>query len=858
MLRITKLWMDGDELTSAVRSRITGEAAPLFGWTVASDVDEDAQTACRVTLTDGVATLWDSGWVEQEAQRMTYAGAPLPVGRALQLAVAVRSRSGQEAVSETVAVYNGQRPVWEGKWLEPSTYRKRAVTDYRKVFTLEQVPATACLYLAGIGYHKAYINGCPLDAAVLDPAHSNYEKTVYYTVLPDVATLLTVGENVLTVQVADGWRSNDSEFFDQVMGERKIEFAGHPALTAVLEWSDAAGMHLLATDESWQWKYDPIVMANIFDGETYDANAADPAWLGADGEGWEAVQVVEGPRGAMRPMTIPPILEQEQYPAVDIFEPKKGIFVADFGQNIAGVLRFALPAGLQKGQRITVRFMEILDEDGTLYTAPLREAKQTDTYIASGDERDLTLWQARFTYHGFRYVEIHGLPLVAREQLTAVALYTDVASASSFRCGDALFNQIHKNAIQTEKSNIHSILTDCPQRDERMGWMNDATVRFEETPYNFRIGRLFAKVVRDIRNEQRETGAFTCCAPFVFGALPADPVCSSYLVAGAQALLYTGNLELIAEAFDGFAAWEDFLLSQSVDGIVQYSYYGDWAGPEYACEDKETPRSKATPGILMSTGYSYFNCCTLAGFAAMLGREEDAATYARLAQEVREAFLKKWWDPQTGMVAAGSQGAQAFALWLDILPEEGRQKAADLLHTDLVARNYRITTGNLCTRYMMDALTRYGYLEDVWTILNDMEYPSYGYMINNEATTVWERFELKKNPGMNSHNHPMYGAVDNWFYAWLCGIKPTAPGFDAVEIAPQYPRGLLSAQAVVDTVHGDVGVRWTKRFGEYHLYVHLPFGVIGTIHTPTGPVTVGSGSHQFHWQWEGPDASYKE
>ena len=179
------------------------------------------------------------------------------------------------------------------------------------------------------------------------------------------------------------------------------------------------------------------------------------------------------------------------------------------------------------------------------------------------------------------------------------------------------------------------------------------------------------------------------------------------------------------------------------------------------------------------------------------------------------------------------------------------------MRDDLVAKDYKFTTGNLCTRYLLDELTRYGYLEVAWTLLNRIEYPSYGFMINNEATTVWERFELKKNPGMNSHNHPMYGAADYWFYAWLCGIKPTADGFDAVEIKPNYPADLLSAQAVVDTVHGDVGVRWTKRFGEYHLYVHLPFGVTGTVHTPEGSVTVGSGSHQFHWPWEGPDASYK-
>ncbi len=842
MLNITKLWLDGGQLTTD-RSRIIDNGTPLIGWTVNSSVAGDSQAACRVSVTHEADLLWDSGWVEQSTQRITYAGAPLPACCPLQLQVAVRSTSGQMAISNVETFYNGRRPVWEGCWIAPGEDRPRAVVEYCKVFDLEDVPTDAVLYLAGIGYHKAYLNGFELDTAVMDPAHTNYTKTVHYTVLPNLDLYLQPGENVLVVQVAEGWRRIDSRFVDKNTKDagREIEFDGRPMLTAVLEWTDPSGeKQQLVTDGSWQWSYGPITETNIFDGETYDARVEEAVTCAP-------VVCVEGPGGELRPMTIPPILEQETYPAIDIFEPAPGVFVADFGQNIAGVLRFALPRDLKPGQTITVSFMEFLDEDGTIYRAPLREAKQTDTYIASGDGRDLELWQPQFTYHGFRYAEIRGLDLVERDQLTAVALYTDVASGSSFRCGDPLINKIHQNAVQTEKANIHSILTDCPQRDERMGWMNDATVRFEETPYNFRIGRLFAKVVRDILNEQRPNGAITCCAPFVFGALPADPVCSSFLVAGAEALLHTGNLALIEEAFDGFAAWEDFLLSQSKDYIVQYSYYGDWAGPAYACASMEYAISSTTPGILMSTGYSYFNCRTLATYARLLGRKADEEKYTDLAAKVRAAFLQEWWHAENGTVAAGSQGAHAFALWLDILPEEGRTAAAKALRDDLVEKNYMFTTGNLCTRYMMDMLARYGYVEEAWTLLHKTDYPSYGFMIQNEATTIWERFELKKDPGMNSHNHPMYGAVDMWFYRWLCGICPTAAGFDAVTIAPCYPTGLLSAQAVVDTVHGDVAVRWVRRYGQLHLYVRIPFGVSATVQLPEGPVSAGSGSHHYCW-----------
>ena len=395
---------------------------------------------------------------------------------------------------------------------------------------------------------------------------------------------------------------------------------------------------------------------------------------------------------------------------------------------------------------------------------------------------------------------------------------------------------------------MHSILTDCPQRNERMAWMNDATVRFEETPYNFDIGRMFPKIIRDIRDEQNEAGAFCCCSPRIsFGGIPADPVCSSYLVAGLQAYLHTGNQAILAESFDGFAAWEECLLANSTDYIVNYSYYGDWAGPEYACAAKEDAHSASTDGILMSTGYSYYNCCLLVKFAEILGRTEDAEKYAKLADRVKNAFLTKWWHADTAKVDTGSQGAQAFALWLGILPEELRQAAADVLHADLAARDYQITTGNLCTRYLMDVLSEYGYIEDAWKLITKETYPSFGFMLQNEATTVWERFELKKDYGMNSHCHPMYGAVGYWFYAYLCGIKPTDRGYKTVDIKPYYPEGLSSAQCALDTVRGQIAVRWSRRYGKTQLSAAIPFGVNAKITVGNDVVVCGAGTHNFEF-----------
>ncbi|MBE6697732.1 MAG: hypothetical protein E7581_04335, partial [Ruminococcaceae bacterium] len=502
----------------------------------------------------------------------------------------------------------------------------------------------------------------------------------------------------------------------------------------------------------------------------------------------------------------------------------------------------------QEGHRVTMRMGEMLDEDGGLYNKPLRDAAQTDTYIASGDDRDLRAWQPKFTYHGFRYIELDGYPCPDKNSVIAIALYTDIANESDFVCGSALVSKLHKNAVQTEKSNIHSILTDCPQRDERMGWMNDATVRFTATPYNFDIGRIFPKVICDVHAEQREDGAFTCCAPFLYGQYPADPVCSSFLVAGEQTHLFCDNIELIKQAYPWFEAWERSLLSRSDDYIVNYTYYGDWAAPAYACRAFEDATSAVTDGRFMSTGFSYYNCTALARMAKLLGNAEKQAEYEALADKIRTAMLTKWWDAETARMAGGSQASQAFSLWLGIIPKADSQRAADVMVNDLRERNDKFTTGNLCTLYMLEMLAKYGYVDDAWRILTGEEYPSYGYMIQNEATTVWERFELKKEDGMNSHNHPMYGSVDKWLYSTLCGIKPTAPGCAEFEIAPHYPTGLLSAQAHVDTIKGQVSVRWVKRFGHTCLYVTIPFGTTAKIRLPDRIEVVGSGSYTYSWE----------
>ena len=851
MIYIKRIYIDGTPVSFVdpmICEFSPRHATPVISWAVGGGNPDDKQVAYTLTVRRDGETLWSSGRVETARQSSPLADMPFPAGTFAEITVTVESEA-EATEPRSVTLFNGCLDTFPGEWITSAEDQGERVLRFHKSFTAQKPVKAATMYYCGLGYHRLEINGYePLNVDRLDPAHSNYTKTCYYKVVPDIAGYLSPsGENRLEIKVAPGWRKNGTDFMWGMLGERKIEFYGDSILWACLHlvYEDGTTEDIV-TDPSWECALDPRT-ASIFNGETFDAALNVPF----DECDKLPVKIASSPGGEMRPMILQPIQTHGSYAPVEITTPKPGVFVVDFGQNVAGVVCLhRLPSNMAAGHTITMVHTEELNEDGTVYTDILRGAAQTDTYVAAGDKRDRAWWIPEFTYHGFRYCQITGLDRLETEDICALLIHTDLENHSSFTCGSPIVNAIQDALVMTERDNMHSILTDCPQRDERMAWMNDATVRFEETPYNFDASRIFPKILQDIKNEQRAEGQFTCCAPYIYGGLPADPVCSSYLVAAKQALMHYGEIGSVDEFFEGMAAWEDYLLSRSPDGTVDYSYYGDWAGPAYACITEEFACSAVTPGEVMSTGYSYYNCKLLADFACRTGRGEAEALYTEKAEYVRKAFLAKWFDPETAKVATGSMGCQAFALWLGILPAEYEAKAAQVMRNDLVERNYKFTTGNLNTRYLMDMLTKFGYVDDAWRVITSEEYPSFGFMLQNEATTIWERFEMKKNPGMNSHNHPMYGAVGYWFYAYLGGIMPTEPGFARVSVKPYFPEKLLSCHAVVDTVMGEISVRWSKRYGKLYLFVQTPFGVTADVDFDGKVTTVGAGYHVFEKELE--------
>lgn len=882
MLRLINVTLDYGRLRAYKRSHYTGNKAPVFGWAVLSDISDSMQSECRVIFKEAGLVIWDSGWVKTAEQSLKCQCGVLPEGVKLNVEIQIKDNHGN--ISEIYSDYFYNALVdWKAPWIAIKEPVSEKNTYFRKEFIAKDGLKDACLYACGLGYQQLFINGELLDGAKMDPAFTEYSVQCQYVMYPGIEELLINGSNCVAANIGGGWRTEEwviefKKTHTENTTHKGAAFLGPSEFTAMLRLTYEDGTtEWIYTDDSWQAGFGAYEFASIYNGTIYDARQDAAGWNKPGFEGNFANAILIGPpseidgigkysvdwdigeklpdgsvKTRMKPMVLNPIYTHKLRKPIAVWPDGDDTVIIDFGQNLAGVARVELPDGLTAGQKLHLRFTEELTEDGRLFRDTLRTARAEDFYIASGDARDLKVWEVDFTYHGFRYAAITGLGsgFDAMEHIVAVEMHTDLETNGSFRCGNALVTKIHEACVETERGNMHSILTDCPQRDERMGWMNDATVRFEETPYNFEIGRMFPKLIQDLIDRQAPDGGISFTAPSVCGITPTDPVCASFLIAGYQAAMHTGNTDIVRDAYVAYEEWEKCVLNMSDEYICSYSLWGDWAGPLYACEivPDGTPgcRSAVTPGAVMSTGYSYFNCVLLAKFAEWLNKPEKVAYYNELAGKIRDAFLAKWFDPETGIVATGSHACQTFPLWLGIIPEEYCAKVAKVLHDDLVKCGYNFTTGNLCTRYLMDVLSKFGYLEDAWKVITKETCPSFGFMLQQEATTIWERFELMTDPSMNSHNHPMYAAVDYWMFAYLAGVKPAERGWTEFEVEPYMPEDLQYTHAVVDTCKGQVSVRWVKRYGRTHLQVNVPFGCHARVKFMGKETIVGSGFHTFH------------
>lgn len=681
----------------------------------------------------------------------------------------------------------------------------------RREFRVQGRVKRARAYVTGLGYYELYLNGKKVGDHVLDPPYTNFHKRIYYSTY-DVTRLLKRGANCVGALLGNGWWKG----------------APHFLLQMHIEYADGR-QEIVISDEEWHWAKSPILSNSLYHGETYDARLEQPRWAEAgfveprNGEGaWQSVLLSELRGVTLSAQMMPPIKVTQTLKPRWISEPRPGVFVVDFGQNFSGWCRLRVKGNA--GTTVTLKHAEVLFENGLVNQQNLRGAKATDTYILKGD--GIEVYEPRFTYHGFRYVQVEGYPgTLTMDDIEGRVVHTAFVQRGQFECSNELLNQIQRNAQWGYRTNWHSIPTDCPQRDERQGWMGDAHMTANMGLYNFAPEAAYAKFLRDIADAQGEDGRIPDTVPHVWGTNPGDPQwAGAYLFIAWDMYRHTGAKHLLEQHYEGMKRYVEMLRREAGEAcILTRNNYGDWVAVV------ETPKD------LISTGTYYLSVKRLVDIAQVLGKRDDEQEYRALCERIARAFNARFWNAEIGQYGNGSQFSNIFPLYLGIVPEEHRQKVLEnVVHDITVNHKGHLSTGFIGTRYLLDTLTMYGRSDVAYLVASQDTYPSWGYMVRRGATTIWELWKYEVGPGMNSHNHPAFGLVSGWFYEALAGIQPdpSRGDWEHFIVRPHAVGNLLWAKASVRTVRGEVGVRWEKRPDAFLLSVVVPGNSTATAYIP--------------------------
>lgn len=785
-------------------------------------------------LQAGTADMWDEVIKGNVMSLIEYKGEPLVSYHRYFWTAEVTDTLGNCGISEAASFVTGiMDNNWSAKFMGPDThtYHLNKALYCRSEIEVKEGLKNAYILLCGIGYHVLRVNGIKQGDAVLEPGFTRYDRRCQY-VMHDITSQLSQGENVIGVILGDGWYNNDHEVFDRFgfpNGSKTLTWLGKPRYSyqIYLEYENRSELLLSDENSGITMGCGAITFNNIFDGEHYDARLeSDWDKLGG-GIGFRKAAVYPAPCSIIEPELSEPQKVIRTMTPVSVTSPCEGSYVYDFGQNFSGWVRIKTAA--KRGTEITLRFAEMLYDNGEVNQENLRWADSKDKYVCNGKPSQ---WEPTFTYHGFRYVQMEGVT-PDEVELIGCVVRSAAEFGGQFSCSNELINKIQKCVVWTEESNMPSVPTDCPQRDERQGWLNDCTVRVWEMYYNFAVGPFMRKWIKDIADTQEEDGSIKDVAPRVFGADKADPLSSVYLFVPWLNYLFCGDKRIIQENYEGLKKWEQFITNNSHFGIVDYSHYGDWAGPVEGCVG-DWALSVITPGTFISTVYYYENARVLAKMANILGKNDEAVKYEQLADYIRTSINREWFNKETAQYANGSQATNIMAIAFEIVAPEYKDRVLANIVEDIKAHNYHLTTGNIATKYLFDVLSENGYCDVALAIATKEDYPSWGYMFKMGATTIWERWEHGTTCAMNSHNHPMYGTISAWFYKHLAGIAPTSPAFETVTIAPKLASGLDDASAIVHSVRGDVASGWKRTAEGIHMDVILPLGTTADICIPEG------------------------
>lgn len=835
MLTIKKLLCEYQKNPLAIEA-----IKPVFTWSFKTSKEKSIQKNVHLLvasnpdlLSRNIGDLWDTSILPFGRNRIRYDGFALEAGKSYWWKIRVQDESmrwsGWEQASFTMAISSSQ---WRASWISPSRVEPNQLPDVpdpspllRKSFVSSDPIIEARLYICGLGYYRAYLNGERIGEYALAPEVAQYDKSTYYDCYN--VTGLIQQENVLAVELGNGWYNS---FTNDVWGFQNAPWRHFPKLLCQLVMRDVKGQYeYVCSDTSWRFHDGPIVFDGIRNGEFYDARKEIPTWnkIGFDDSDWGQVNVTRPPGGVLKASQIPQIKIKERIiPKSCFFIQGKWVF--DMGENISGFVELNL-RNLEEGQTITLRYGEKLSSEGLLDTSDIdyliySGRFQTDQYTARGGGNEN--WAPRFTYHGFRYVEMSGYEeKIQCSQVIGIKIHTDLAARGLLTTSNRIFNSIHTMCVQSLLVNYHSIPTDCPHR-EKNGWTGDAHLSSEQGLFNLDSVTAYRKYLYDIIDCQRPNGAIPGIVPtpnwgYNWGSGPAWD--SALPILAWNLYVFDGDEDILEKTYQPICKYMDLLHWMEIEpGIIDFGL-GDWCAPDRASNGPKCP------SMITDTGYYFYDLMIVTRIASLLGYSREASLWAQKAEEVRKAFVMHFVDIETGLMVSDSQTAYACAIYQGLVKGELAQRVGANLVKQVKNTDYHLDTGILGTKFLFSALSMIGETEIAYRIAMNPTYPGWAYEVFQGANTIWEHWD-----GQKSHMHHMFSDIDSWFYRWIAGISPDPeePGFSHIIFHPTFIRDLRNLRCEHESPYGTVAINWEYKGTTVDVNLKIPPSCHGTLMLP--------------------------
>lgn len=817
-------------------------AKPNFSWKLVSSQKNTMQTSYELTVASAAdfnpkSLTWKTKVNTDQSVYVPYMGPTLVSNMRYFWKVTITDNHSNSATSAMGSYFHTgllQPTEWTASWISPPPSAdtvNRPSPVLRRVFQLKKDIKSATLFISARGLYEAMINGQSVGKDYLTPGWTAYQSRIQYQAY-DVTPLLIKGDNAMGATLGNGWYRGEIGFV-----KSNNLYGKEISLISQLHVSFKDGTSaIIQSDKDWYSNTGPILSSEIYHGETYDARKELPGWSKVDynATSWTPVEIKDLPKNLISTYN-EPVRKRERIKAVKLIVTPKGEQVIDFGQNMVGWVE--VKAQGPAGTKLEIQHAEVLDKFGNFYIDNLRRAKQTNVFILKGAGQES--FEPHFTFQGFRYIKLTGFPSnINIDNFTGIALYSDMALTGHFECSNPLINQLQHNIQWGQRGNFVDVPTDCPQRDERLGWTGDAQAFARTAAFNFGVQNFFAKWLQDVAADQRPNGSVPFVIPNVLGANAggsAGWADAATIIPWNMFLLY-GDTALLNRQYPSMKKWVKYMTDSSRQNLWNKGFhFGDWLF--YSLGNDTDGRSAVTDKYLIAQCFYAYSTSLVINAAGVLGLKEDEIHYQRLLENIKSAFLNEYVS-RNGRLTSSTQTAYVLALEFDMLPEGLRQGAAKRLVDNIVSYNYHITTGFLGTPYICHVLSRFGYTDIAYRLLLQESYPSWLYPVKMGATTIWERWDGIKpdstfqSAGMNSFNHYAYGAIGDWMYRVVCGIETEQAGYKQSMIQPRLTDSLQYAMASTITPYGKIASGWKKENGATWYEIEIPANTRATVVLP--------------------------